>query len=167
MSAALIFGERAPADRHADRILSALRAKPENEGIDPDLVRDVLDLHLSLSLDEILDLIIDYDPALEFFEQLAGIGSVQESDARRLLDYDIEPADVARLREVGLAISITDAIDIVDEGGTLVFSAMDTNPVWSEARDPGRYVATAWIPEHLLNEGTLHVTVSVKSALLV
>jgi homopolymeric O-antigen transport system ATP-binding protein len=42
---------------------------------------------------------------------------------------------------------------------------MDTNPVWSEARDPGGYVATAWIPEHLLNEGTLHVTVSVKSAL--
>src|SRR5437588_7247 len=57
-------------------------------------------------------------------------------------------------------------IDVVDEGGTLLFSALDTNPVWSEARDPGRYVATAWIPEHLLNEGTLHVTVSVKSGLL-
>jgi lipopolysaccharide transport system ATP-binding protein len=56
-------------------------------------------------------------------------------------------------------------IDLIDEGGALVFSAMDTNPVWSDARDPGRYSATAWIPEHLLNEGTLHVTVSVKSAL--
>ena len=48
--------------------------------------------------------------------------------------------------------------------GTLVFSAMDTNPVWTEARDPGRYVTTAWIPEHLLNEGTLHVTESVTDA---
>ena len=57
-------------------------------------------------------------------------------------------------------------IDLVDERGTLVFSAMDTNPVWNEARDPGRYVTTAWIPEHLLNEATIHVTVSVKSALL-
>ena len=57
-------------------------------------------------------------------------------------------------------------IDLVDERGTLVFSAMDTNPVWTEPRDPGRYVITAWIPEHLLNEGTLHVTVSVKSPLL-
>jgi lipopolysaccharide transport system ATP-binding protein len=57
-------------------------------------------------------------------------------------------------------------IDVVDEGGTLLFSALDTNPVWSEAREPGRYVATAWVPEHLLNEGTLHVTVSVKSGLL-
>jgi lipopolysaccharide transport system ATP-binding protein len=57
-------------------------------------------------------------------------------------------------------------IDLVDERGSLVFSAMDTNPVWTEPRDPGRYVITAWIPEHLLNEGTLHVTVSVKSPLL-
>jgi lipopolysaccharide transport system ATP-binding protein len=57
-------------------------------------------------------------------------------------------------------------IDVVDEGGVLLFSALDTNPVWSEAREPGRYVTTAWIPEHLLNEGTLHVTVSVKSGLL-
>jgi lipopolysaccharide transport system ATP-binding protein len=57
-------------------------------------------------------------------------------------------------------------IDVVDEGGMLLFSALDTNPVWSEAREPGRYVATAWIPEHLLNEGTLHVTVSVKSGLM-
>src|SRR5438270_7665715 len=35
-------------------------------------------------------------------------------------------------------------IDLVDERGTHVFSAMDTNPAWTEARDPGRYVATAW-----------------------
>ena len=57
-------------------------------------------------------------------------------------------------------------IGLVDERGTLVFSAIDTNPVWNEAREPGRYVTTAWIPEHLLNEGAIHVTVSVKSALL-
>jgi lipopolysaccharide transport system ATP-binding protein len=57
-------------------------------------------------------------------------------------------------------------IDLVDERGSHVFSAMDTNPVWSEPREAGRYVTTAWIPEHLLNEGTLHVTVSVKSALM-
>jgi lipopolysaccharide transport system ATP-binding protein len=57
-------------------------------------------------------------------------------------------------------------IDLTDEGGTHVFSAIDTNPVWSEAREPGRYVATAWIPEHLLNEGTLHASVSVKSPLV-
>jgi lipopolysaccharide transport system ATP-binding protein len=57
-------------------------------------------------------------------------------------------------------------IDLVNERGIHVFSAMDTNPAWTEPRDPGRYAVTAWIPEHLLNEGTLHVSVSVKSMLI-
>jgi len=57
-------------------------------------------------------------------------------------------------------------IDIYSEGGQHVFSAMDTDPAWQEQREPGRYVSTAWIPDHLLNDGTLHVTVSVKSPLL-
>jgi lipopolysaccharide transport system ATP-binding protein len=92
----------------------------------------------------------------------------------RVVDTGGATADVVDVSEpVGIEIefdllrreAVFPWIDLVDEGGALVFSAMDTNPVWSEARDPGRYVATAWIPEHLLNEGTLHVTVSVKSAL--
>jgi lipopolysaccharide transport system ATP-binding protein len=57
-------------------------------------------------------------------------------------------------------------IDVLNEDRTLVFSATDPNPAWAEARDPGRYVATAWIPQHLLNEGMLHLTISVKSPLL-
>jgi lipopolysaccharide transport system ATP-binding protein len=54
-------------------------------------------------------------------------------------------------------------IDLHDEGGAHVFSAMDTDPAWTHAREPGRYVVTAWIPDHLLNEGTLHVTPSLKT----
>jgi lipopolysaccharide transport system ATP-binding protein len=57
-------------------------------------------------------------------------------------------------------------IDLYNEGGTHIFSARDTDPAWGELRDPGRYVTTAWIPSHLLNDGTVHVTVSVKSPLL-
>ena len=57
-------------------------------------------------------------------------------------------------------------IDLHDEGGNHVFSALDPDPGWSEPRPAGRYVATAWIPPHLLNEGQLHVTVSVKSLLI-
>ena len=57
-------------------------------------------------------------------------------------------------------------IDLHDESGDHVFSALDSDPVWSEPRPPGRYVATAWIPPHLLNEGQLHVTVSIKSLLV-
>jgi len=93
----------------------------------------------------------------------------------RIVDASGDTSDVVDVSEpVGVEIAfdllrrevVFPWIDLVDERGTLVFSAMDTNPVWTEARDPGRYVTTAWIPEHLLNEGTLHVSVSVKSPLL-
>ncbi|HEX6702074.1 MAG TPA: ABC transporter ATP-binding protein [Gaiellaceae bacterium] len=93
----------------------------------------------------------------------------------RVVDANGVTSDVVDVTEpVGIEIAfdllrretVFPWIDLLDEGGTLVFSALDTNPVWSEPREPGRYVATAWIPEHLLNEGTLHVTVSVKSMLL-
>jgi lipopolysaccharide transport system ATP-binding protein len=93
----------------------------------------------------------------------------------RVVDPNGVTADVVDVSEpVGIEIefdllrreAVFPWIDVVDEGGALVFSAMDTNPVWSEPRDPGRYVVTAWIPEHLLNEGMLHVSVSVKSMLM-
>ena len=93
----------------------------------------------------------------------------------RVVDANGSTADVVDVSEpVGIEIAfdllrreaVFPWIDVVDERGVLVFSALDTNPVWSEPRELGRYVATAWIPEHLLNDGTLHVTVSVKSTLL-
>src|ERR671936_198041 len=93
----------------------------------------------------------------------------------RIVDAEGNTSEVVDVSEpVGIEIAfdllrheaVFPWIDVIDEGGVLLFSAIDTNPVWSEAREPGRYVATAWIPEHLLNEGTLHVTVSVKSGLL-
>jgi hypothetical protein len=57
-------------------------------------------------------------------------------------------------------------IDLVDDGGSPVFSATDPDPGAFESRAPGAYASTAWIPEHLLNDGTLHVHVSLKSPLL-
>jgi lipopolysaccharide transport system ATP-binding protein len=63
-------------------------------------------------------------------------------------------------------LAIVPWIDLVDEGGTLVFSAVDPDPASLDPRRPGTYVSTAWIPEHLLNEGTLHVNVSLKTPAL-
>jgi lipopolysaccharide transport system ATP-binding protein len=40
---------------------------------------------------------------------------------------------------------------------------MNTDPAWHEARPPGRYMTVAWIPEHLLNEGMLVASVSLKT----
>jgi hypothetical protein len=90
-----------------------------DEDIDPDLVRDVLDLHLTLTLDDILELIVNYEPDLEFFEQLRGVGRVERRDAEELLDNDVEPAAVARLRHAGLDVTLREAVRIVDEGGDL------------------------------------------------
>ncbi|MDX6519210.1 MAG: lipopolysaccharide transport system ATP-binding protein [Gaiellaceae bacterium] len=94
----------------------------------------------------------------------------------RVVDASGATADVVDVSdEVGIEIgfdllksdlAVFPWIDIYSEGGQHVFSAMDTDPAWREQRDTGRYVSTAWIPDHLLNDGTLHVTVSVKSPLL-
>jgi lipopolysaccharide transport system ATP-binding protein len=46
----------------------------------------------------------------------------------------------------------------LNEEGTHVFSANDTDPVWRQRpRPPGRYVSTAWIPGNFLAEGMLFV----------
>jgi len=48
------------------------------------------------------------------------------------------------------------------EGETL-FNALDTDPRWHDAVEPGDYVSTAWIPANLLNEGFVTVDVGVVS----
>jgi lipopolysaccharide transport system ATP-binding protein len=56
-------------------------------------------------------------------------------------------------------------IDLYNEAGVLIFSALDNDPAWREPREPGRYVTTAWVPPHLLNEGLIVVSVSLKTFL--
>jgi lipopolysaccharide transport system ATP-binding protein len=72
--------------------------------------------------------------------------------------------------EIGIDVLRSDVqffpwLDLHNDKGALVFSAMDTDPSWREARKPGRYVTTAWVPEHLLNEGTLLASVSLKTVI--
>jgi lipopolysaccharide transport system ATP-binding protein len=45
--------------------------------------------------------------------------------------------------------------------GAHVFSAFDTDEAWTAPREPGVYRSVAWIPENLLNEGTILVTASL------
>ena len=45
----------------------------------------------------------------------------------------------------------------------MIFNAMDTSRRWREPAPPGDYVATAWIPGNLLNEGIVSVDVGIWS----
>ena len=54
-------------------------------------------------------------------------------------------------------------IKLVDQRGDVVFNAVDTSARWHEPTAPGEYVATAWIPGNLLNEGLLSVQAAVCS----
>jgi lipopolysaccharide transport system ATP-binding protein len=51
----------------------------------------------------------------------------------------------------------------VTTGGRVAFNAMDVDPRWHGESPPGDYVATAWIPGNLLNEGLVGVDAAVCS----
>jgi lipopolysaccharide transport system ATP-binding protein len=81
--------------------------------------------------------------------------TVDTIDVRRRVGIEIA-FDVCR-RELPLVPGIA----LANEQGAAVFSAMDTNPMWRDACDPGGYTSTAWIPGNLLNEGTIVVSVAL------
>jgi lipopolysaccharide transport system ATP-binding protein len=54
-------------------------------------------------------------------------------------------------------------IKVLDRESTIAFNAMDTDKRWHEPTRPGEYVATAWIPGNLLNEGAVSAEVAVCS----
>ena len=91
----------------------------------------------------------------------------------RVLDSELQTRETIDVREsVGIEIVLdvlradcqfVPWLDLHNDRGSLVFSAMNTDPVWREARPVGRYVTIGWIPEHLLNEGTLIASVFLKT----
>ena len=54
-------------------------------------------------------------------------------------------------------------IKVLDQEGAVAFNAMDTDERWLRPTRPGEYVATAWIPGNLLNEGSAIVEVAICS----
>jgi lipopolysaccharide transport system ATP-binding protein len=120
-----------------------------------------------------------------YLQTTAGSGSVRswtEEDAPgddlvrlrsvRIVDEDAATTDYVDVRRpVGIEI----AFSVLREGQPVVpkikvragrdvaFNAMDVHTRWSEASPPGDYVATAWIPGNLLNEGLIWVDAAVCS----
>jgi lipopolysaccharide transport system ATP-binding protein len=54
-------------------------------------------------------------------------------------------------------------IKLLDHEGAVAFNAIDTDERWLEPTPPGTYVATAWIPGNLLNEGSAIVEAAICS----
>jgi len=89
----------------------------------------------------------------------------------RVVDQDGNPATTADVRqpvgvEIGFKVltfgrSVVPKIKLVDQHGAICFNAMDTDARWHDPTPPGEYLATAWIPENLLNEGRHAVDVEV------
>jgi lipopolysaccharide transport system ATP-binding protein len=78
-------------------------------------------------------------------------------DVRRPVGIEIE---LTVLRD---AAPIFPKIKLFDGKGDVAFNALDTSARWREPSPPGDYVATAWIPGNLLNEGLLSVHVDICS----
>jgi lipopolysaccharide transport system ATP-binding protein len=126
------------------------------------------------------------DVVARYLQSYAGSGSSQEWP-----DLDSAPGDdLVRLRSarvVGPDGATADYVDVrepvgiemvfsvlelgppvipklkLSTGGQIAFNAMDTDPRWREPSAPGDYVATAWIPGNLLNEGLVYVDTAVCS----
>jgi lipopolysaccharide transport system ATP-binding protein len=82
--------------------------------------------------------------------------SVSSVDVQERVGIEIEwvveqPTELAPLPKIKL----------IDQRGTVVFNALDTDPRWHEPAPPGHYVTTAWIPGNLLNEGFVSVDASI------
>jgi lipopolysaccharide transport system ATP-binding protein len=60
-------------------------------------------------------------------------------------------------------VTLFPKIKLRNAEGEVLFNALDVDPRWWETTAPGRYVATAWIPGNLLNDGFMSVDVGVFS----
>jgi len=91
----------------------------------------------------------------------------------RVVDEDGNPLETADVRRpVGIEITfrvlhhgqaVFPKIKVRDRQGEIAFNALDTSPRWLDPSPPGDYVATAWIPGNLLNEGLASIDVAVCS----
>ena len=91
----------------------------------------------------------------------------------RIVDEDGDSVDYVDVRRpVGIELAFTvlhgGGPPVVPKlkvttAGRVAFNAMDIDPRWHDPAPPGDYVATAWIPGNLMNEGLVSVNAAVCS----
>jgi lipopolysaccharide transport system ATP-binding protein len=84
--------------------------------------------------------------------------------------HTVDTADVRRPIGIELAFAVLEPgqplfpkLKLNSAEGEIVFNAFDTDPRWHDPAQPGEYVATAWIPENVLNEGLFTVEPAITS----
>jgi lipopolysaccharide transport system ATP-binding protein len=110
--------------------------------------------------------------AWETEESAPGDDLVRIMAVRVLLHDGMPPGIVDVRRPIGIETvfrvlrhgkPVFPKIKVLDRESTIAFNAMDTDKRWHEPTRPGEYVATAWIPGNLLNEGAVSAEVAVCS----
>jgi lipopolysaccharide transport system ATP-binding protein len=102
--------------------------------------------------------------------------AVARLHAVRVVDEDGETvANVDIRKPVGIEMDfevlqpgyvLTPGCRFVNEEGQIVFSSDDQDPQWRRRpRPPGRHLSTAWIPGNFLSEGTMIVSVALRTSL--
>jgi lipopolysaccharide transport system ATP-binding protein len=89
----------------------------------------------------------------------------------RIVDEDGQTSPTLDVRRpIGIEIAfeilregwpVVPKVKVHDQHWAICFNAMDVDPRWHEPTPPGEYVATAWIPPNLLNEGRHQVDADV------
>ncbi len=107
------------------------------------------------------------DPAVAPGDDVARLRSV------RVIDEDTAETESVDMRaSVGIEFAfdvlraeraLTPLISVTNDQGVHVFNALDPSERWRGEVLPGSYLSTAWIPPHLLNEGTHVVSVFVNA----
>jgi lipopolysaccharide transport system ATP-binding protein len=105
------------------------------------------------------------DPAEAPGDDLVRLQSV------RVIDEDGVPMTTADVRqplgiEIGFSVlrsskPVVPKIKVSDQHGAICFNALDVSPRWHTPTPPGEYLATAWLPANLLNEGRHAVDVDI------
>lgn len=117
---------RMEQEREREAVLTPAQLKcVVDEGVDVDELYEVLRLELSMSVDDIVCLFCEYHPEAAFFREVERLGHVDRDSAERLLESDVSPRDVLRLRDAVPAASVRDAADLIDEGADVVAIGRD------------------------------------------
>jgi lipopolysaccharide transport system ATP-binding protein len=145
-----------------DRVLLLEKGRVVREGPSPDVVAYYLQNAAGAASEKIW-------PDLE----TAPGNDLVRLRSARVVDEDGEVVGAVDVRRpVGIEIGfmvlrdgqpVFPKIKVYDGRGDVAFNALDTSERWQESSEPGEYVATAWIPGNLLNEGLVTVDVGVVS----